>query len=67
MNDLENLGERLTELRKNRGWTQQQMAEKLCIARSTYAYYETGGHAPSIEMLLRICRLLQVSVGQVLG
>ena len=34
--------EKLIEVRKKKGYTQEQMAEKLNIARTTYTGYENG-------------------------
>ncbi len=49
---------KLIEIRKKRGFTQSQMAEKLQIARSTYTGYENGNFSPSLESALRIKKIL---------
>jgi DNA-binding XRE family transcriptional regulator len=36
------LGLRIAQLRKNRGWRQQELADKLGIAQQTLAHYEVG-------------------------
>ena len=41
--------EKLIEVRKKKGYTQEQMAEKLNIARTTYTGYENGNVSPSLE------------------
>ena len=38
--------ENLIKLRKNKGFTQQQVASKLGIDRTTYTKYETGVSEP---------------------
>ena len=51
--------EKLIELRKKRGFTQDQMAEKLGVARSTYAGYEAGSFAPSLGIAVQIKKILK--------
>lgn len=36
------LGLRIAQLRKERGWTQQELAEKLGVAQQTLAHYEVA-------------------------
>ena len=43
------------------------MAERLGIARSTYAGYETGKRSPDVEMFARISEELFVSADELLG
>ena len=50
--------ERLIEIRTKRGYTQEQMASKLSIARTTYTGYEKGNVSPSLEVALNIKRIL---------
>lgn len=58
---------RLKEFRKDRGLTQQKMAEMLHISRASYAQYEVGIYEPSLETLLKISEILNVSVDDLLG
>ena len=48
--------EKLIEVRKKKGYTQEQMAEKLNIARTTYTGY--GNVSPSLETALNIKKIL---------
>lgn len=50
--------ERLIEIRTKRGYTQEQMANELSIARTTYTGYEKGNVSPSLEVALNIKRIL---------
>lgn len=50
--------ERLIKIRTKRGYTQEQMANKLSIARTTYTGYEKGNVSPSLEVALNIKRIL---------
>lgn len=53
--------EYLTMFRKQKGFTQAQMAEKLEISRSTYANYESGNRSPNLEALEYISEILGCS------
>ena len=58
---------RLRMLRKASNMTQKQVAQKLSIDRSTYAYYEIDKTKPDYDTLLHISRIFDVSVDFLLG
>ena len=58
---------RLTSMRKARDMTQEDVAEKLELNRSTYTCYETGTSMPGIDKLMAIADLYEVSVDYLLG
>ena len=43
------------------GLTQQQVADRLKIERSTYTYYETGKTKPDINTLIKIAKVFNVN------
>ena len=58
------------QLRYLRGYnavTQREIADALCIDRSTYAYYELGRTEPSLLMLVRLAKLYDVTTDYLLG
>ncbi|MCU5343337.1 HTH-type transcriptional regulator AnsR [Bacillus cereus] len=59
--------ERLSELRKNQRWSLQETADRLGIAKSTYAGYENGYRLPSLQSLSKIADLFDTSVDYILG
>ena len=58
---------RLKELRKQNKMTQQVVASKLGVSRSTVAMWETGQNEPDNQMLLQLSMLLNCSVDYLLG
>ena len=60
-------GAHLRELRKAKGYTQQQMADMLSISRSTYTYYETGNSEPSFQNLKRLCEIFGIDYNTMLN
>lgn len=57
----------LKELRKDNNLSQKQLAEKLCISQQTYSDYENGKTEPTIETLISISKLFNVTIEYLLG
>ena len=62
----EELGKNLRLKRERRGLTQQEVAAKLYVDRSTYAYYETGKTEPSVGTLIQLSEIFGISVLEIL-
>lgn len=54
-------------LRKERGLTQQQVADYLHLDRSTYAYYESGRTKLSIDVVVKLAHFYRVRYAALLG
>ena len=52
---------RLIYLRKQKGYTQCEVAEILNISRSALSKYEKGNRVPNIEILMQLASLYNVS------
>ena len=63
---IEIFAENLGFARRARGYSQAFMAERLGIARSTYAGYEAGKRSPDVEMIAKLSKELYVSVDELL-
>lgn len=59
-----NLGERVRDLRKERGWTLEQAAQQAGLARSTLSKIENGQMSPTYEALKKLAEGLSISVPQ---
>lgn len=57
----------LKELRIKSGLTQQEMADKLNISRSSIGMYENGEREPSFELLETIADYFNVDMNYLLG
>lgn len=55
-------GIRLKELRKQKGWTQKQVANLLDVRYSHLNKYESGMHIPPIERLIQLADIFGVSL-----
>lgn len=59
--------QRLEDLRKDKDWTQADVAKKLNMQREQYRRYETGVNEIKVNFLINICKLYNVSADYVLG
>ncbi|CAH0147833.1 HTH-type transcriptional regulator Xre [Peribacillus sp. Bi96] len=57
----------LTTLRKGKRWSLQYTADRLGIAKSTYAGYESGHRRPSLETINLLAGLYETSTDYILG
>ena len=60
------IGERIAQARKERGLTQQQLADALGISQQTLAHYEVGRVGVGAPMLPRLSELLDLSFDEIL-
>ena len=61
------LGQRIREMRSNRGWSQVVLAKRLGVTKQTVSNWENDNIQPSIEMLIRIVKVFQTSADYLLG
>jgi transcriptional regulator with XRE-family HTH domain/DNA polymerase III delta prime subunit len=59
MNETPN--EKLRNARRERGWTQSQLADELSVGESTIRSWERGTRSPSLIYRQRICTLFQMT------
>jgi transcriptional regulator with XRE-family HTH domain len=62
-----NLGDRIRDLRNGNRWTQEELAEKLSLAKSTISLYEAGKREPDYETIKNIATCFNVTVDFLLG
>lgn len=60
------IGENIRAARKMAGVTQKELAERLQIHQKDISRWEKGVHVPTVEMLIKICRELNVSADEIL-
>lgn len=59
--------ERLKTIRKQKGYTQVSLAEKLEVSKGTVAMWETGKRTPDFETLINLSDLFDVRTDYLLG
>ena len=59
--------EKLQELRKRKGLTQEELAELLYVSRTAVSKWESGRGLPNIDSLKAIARYFSVSLDELLS
>ncbi|CAM1361421.1 Transcriptional regulator (fragment) [Tenacibaculum sediminilitoris] len=62
-----NIGNKIIELRKAKGWSQTQLAKAVNASRDIIGKYERNDNSSSIEMALKIVKTFDVLVDYLLG
>ena len=61
------LAENLQQLRKERGLSQEEVAQKLYLSRQSVSKWENGGAEPGVDNLIALARLYGVTVDELVG
>lgn len=56
------LSERLTALRKGKGYSQSRLAQELNLSPSTVGMYEQGRRVPDLDTLIALAKLYRISL-----
>ena len=68
MNNIKkNAIRQLKGLRESKNLTQKEIASKLNIDRSTYAYWESAKTEPSIKHLIKLSKIYNVTIDYLIG
>ncbi len=62
----EKIGNRIANLRKEKGWTQNELADKLQVSNKAVSKWESNNGTPSIEFLPELARLFGVTIDYLL-
>jgi len=65
--DLVLIGKFISELRKEKGMTQEKLGEKIGVTNKTVSRWETGTYLPPADALLAMSELFSVSINEILS
>ena len=60
------IGEKILNLRKARGWSQEELAERVGVTRQAVSRWESGAAKPDADKIVAICDLFGVSADYLL-
>ena len=61
------LSDNIKSLRKNKGYTQEELAARMNVVRQTVSKWEKGLSVPDAEALQRLADVLEVDIKELLG
>ena len=62
-----NFAEHLMALRKQRGWSQEELGSQIGVTRQTVSKWEMGQSTPELEKLVELSRLFGMSIDRLVG
>ena len=62
-----NFAEHLMTLRKQRGWSQEELGGQIGVTRQTVSKWEIGQSTPELEKLIELAKLFGMSIDQLVG
>ncbi len=65
--DQKKTGEFIAELRREKGLTQRELAERLLLSDKTVSKWECGKGFPEVSLMLPLCEILDISVNELLS
>ncbi len=60
-------GQYIMQKRKEKNMTQEELAEKLSVSNKTVSKWETGKSMPDYSVVEELCKVLGISVGELLN
>ena len=64
MTNIKGIKETILTARKEKGYTQKDMAEKLSISQPAYSYYEKGDKPLPVNQLKKVLEILELEIDQ---
>lgn len=62
-----NFSDNLIKLRKGKGWSQEELADKLGLSRQAISKWEVGTSKPDIDNLIKISKLFEISIDELVN
>ena len=62
-----NFSEHLITLRKQRGWSQEELGNQINVTRQTVSKWELGQSTPELEKLIELAKLFGMSIDRLVG
>lgn len=60
------ISDKIIELRKSRGWSQENLAEYMDVSRQSVSKWESGQSIPDIEKIIKLSELFGVTTDYLL-
>ncbi len=67
MQNAKQVGNTISTIRKQKGWTQKELAEKLHVSNAAVSKWERGINYPDLTLMEPLANLLEITVPELLG
>ena len=64
--DIKKIGRNIASLRRNNGYTQESLGEKLGVSPQAVSKWETGAGLPEASLIIELSGLFRVSIDDIL-
>ena len=64
---MAHLGELIAELRQDKGLTQKELGDILCVSSGAISNYENGVHLPDVDKVIALAHYFHVTTDYLLG
>ena len=64
---MAHLGELIAEFRHDKGLTQKELGDILCVSSGTISNYENGVHLPDVDKVIALANYFHVTTDSLLG
>ena len=61
------IGKFIAALRKEKGYTQEQLAEKISVSNKSISRWENGNTMPDLSLIPKLCEILNISINEFLS
>ena len=61
------MGEKILNMRKARGWSQEELAERIGVTRQAVSRWEAGGSYPDMNLIPSIANYFGVTIDELFG
>ena len=61
------IGDKILNLRKARGWSQEELADRVGVTRQAVSRWELGSAKPDADKIVALCDLFSISADYLLG
>ena len=61
-----NLNQKITQLRNDNNWSQEELAEKLNVSRQSVSKWESGQSKPDLDKIVVLSNIIDVSTDYLL-
>ncbi len=65
--DMQKIGNFLTELRKNKNLTQEELGDQIGVTNKTISRWENGNYLPPVEVLQILSKFYNISINELLS